>query len=139
MSCIKWHGMQAEVDYGSPQQQDSDRGHVTIEAPTKDAGDLHDWEMLSRNPSPAPERYGSPSCHTPMMHVALCCWQLMADGVFSNRKYNSSGMVRLHLAPCRSDDMGHSDEGQEEDPRPSPSLESHAQVSPIAGLSLSDS
>ncbi len=44
------------MDYGSPDQQESDRGHVTIEAPNKDAGDLHDWEMLSRNPSPAPER-----------------------------------------------------------------------------------
>ena len=58
--------MQAVVDYGSPEQQESDRGHVTTEAPGKDAGDLHDWEMLSRNPSPAPERYvrlALSSCH----------------------------------------------------------------------------
>ena len=48
--------MQAEVDYGSPELPESDRGHVTCEPPSKDASDLHDWEMLSRNPSPSPER-----------------------------------------------------------------------------------
>ena len=62
--------MQAEVDYGSPEQQASDRGHVTIEAPTKDAGDLNDWELLSRNSSPAPERCVNLSRHATMIHVA---------------------------------------------------------------------
>ena len=69
--------MQAVVDYGSPEQQESDRGHVTIEAPNKDAGDLHDWEMLSRNPSPAPERSVSP----PLLRCRNACsthlWQLV--------------------------------------------------------------
>lgn len=62
-------GTQAEVDYGSPEQQEGDRGHVTIEAPTKNAGDLHDWEMLSRNSSPAPERWVSP----PVLHGHGAC------------------------------------------------------------------
>lgn len=48
--------MQAEVDYGTQELSESDRGHVTFAAPAKDTGDLHDWEMLSRNPSPSPER-----------------------------------------------------------------------------------
>lgn len=51
--------MQAEVDYGSPEQKGSDRGHLTKDAPSKDTpskDDLLDWEMLSRTPSPAPER-----------------------------------------------------------------------------------
>ena len=59
------------MDYGSPQQQESDPGHVTTEAPTKDTGDLYDWEVLSRNPSPAPERYVNPSRHDVMTSVAL--------------------------------------------------------------------
>ncbi len=57
--------LQAEVDYGSPEQKGSDRGHLTKDAPSKDApskdtpskDDLLDWEMLSRTPSPAPERF----------------------------------------------------------------------------------
>ena len=43
------------MDYGTQELSESDRGHVTFVAPAKDAADLHDWEMLSRNPSPSPE------------------------------------------------------------------------------------
>lgn len=50
--------MQAEVDYGTPELPESDRGHVTAEAAAKVDQDVHDsdWEMLSRNPSPSPDR-----------------------------------------------------------------------------------